>query len=102
LNTSFCMAPGQVSTGINRSDTFLKMLQEINRVTAPIAYGVAGEYDSATKLVEGFEVHGKDMLMDIRKSANKDGAVSDRTVGKSISRRLCGIFMSRDEGSHDV
>jgi crossover junction endonuclease EME1 len=102
LDTAFCMESGQVKTGNDVPDTFIKMLQEVNRITAPIAYGIVAEYPSATKLVKGFEREGKDMLMGLRKSANKDGGVTDREVGKKISRRLWGIFMGRDAGSTDV
>jgi crossover junction endonuclease EME1 len=102
LDTAFCMESGQVKTGHDVPDTFIKMLQEINRITAPIAYGIATKYPSATKLVHGFEREGKDMLMGLKKSANKDGAVTDRDVGRKISRRLWDIFMGTDEGSTDV
>lgn len=91
-----------MKTGHDVPDTFIKMLQEINRITAPIAYGIAAEYPSVTKLVQGFEKEGKDMLQELKKSANKDGAVTDREIGKKISRRLWEIFMGRDEGSMDV
>ncbi|KJZ71918.1 hypothetical protein HIM_08674 [Hirsutella minnesotensis 3608] len=37
----FCMESGQVKTGDGSKDTYVKMLQEIVRITAPIAYGVA-------------------------------------------------------------
>ena len=48
---AFCMEAGQVRTGDGTKDTYVKMLQEIGRVTAPIAYGIAAEFDSVTKLV---------------------------------------------------
>lgn len=102
LDTAFCMESGQVKTGADPADTFSKMLQEVNRITAPIAYGIAAEYPSAQKLVIGFEKEGKDMLQGLKKSANKDGAFTDREVGKKISRRLWGIFMGTDPGSTDI
>ena len=102
LDTGFCMDAGQVKSGDNAADTFVKMLQEINRLTAPIAYGIAAEYPSVKSLVEGFEENGKDILMGLKKSANKDGALTDRDVGKKISRRVWGIFMGWDERSTDV
>lgn len=96
------MESGQVKTGVDVPDTFIKMLQEVNRVTAPIAYGIAAEYPSASSLVHGFEKEGKDMLQGLRKRANREGAFVDREVGKKISRRLWNIFMGRDEGSTDI
>jgi crossover junction endonuclease EME1 len=102
LPTSFCMEPNQVRTGSSIPDTFVKMLQEVNRITAPVAYGIAAEYPTATELVRGFEREGKDMLMGVRKSANRDGGLSDRDVGRRVSRRLWGIFRREDEGSMDV
>jgi crossover junction endonuclease EME1 len=108
LDTAFCMDNGQVKTGDGASDTWVKMLQEVNRITAPIAYGIAAEYPSASALVEAFDEKGadtseaKDLLTHLKKSANKDGAFTDREIGKRISRRVWGIFMGMDEESTDV
>jgi len=102
MDTAFCMETGQIKTGEDAQDTYVKMLQEVNRVTAPIAYGIAAEYPSVTRLVEGFRREGKDALTRVRKSANKDGAFTDREVGKSVSKRVWSIFMGREEGSTDV
>ncbi|KAJ6785170.1 hypothetical protein PWT90_01581 [Aphanocladium album] len=98
----FCMDSGQVKTGENTQDTYVRMLQEIFRVTAPIAYGVASEFSTVTKLVEGLQAHGPNALEGLRKSANKDGAVSDRAIGQAISRRFYKIFTGTDETSTDV
>mgnify|MGYP003623055291 CR=1 FL=1 len=102
LDTAFCMESGQVKTGADTADTFVKMLQEVNRVTAPIAYGIAAEYPTAQELVRAFEMGGKDTLQGLRKSANKDGAFTDREVGKKISRRLWSIFMRTDSATTDI
>jgi crossover junction endonuclease EME1 len=102
MDTAFCMETGQIKTGEDAADTYVKMLQEVNRVTAPIAYGIAAEYPSVTRLVEGFRREGKDALMRVRKSANRDGAFTDKEVGKSVSKRIWSIFMGREEGSTDV
>jgi hypothetical protein len=45
------MESGQVKTGENASDTYTKMLQEIIRITAPVAYGIAAKYPTVQKLV---------------------------------------------------
>lgn len=106
------------------------MLQETNRLTAPIAHSIAAEYPSATSLIDGFEtadrkeerlkrdvaddgsngagvvLREKDrascLLMGLRKDNRADGAVSDRAVGPMLSKRLYKVFMGRDAGSMDV
>ncbi|TQV94368.1 hypothetical protein V2A60_002599 [Cordyceps javanica] len=98
----FCMDSGQVKTGDSTHDTYVRMLQEIVRVTAPIAYGVASEFSTVTKLVEGLAARGPSALEQVRKSANKDGALSERTVGQAVSKRLYKIFTGTDETSTDV
>ncbi|TWU70779.1 hypothetical protein ED733_001302 [Metarhizium rileyi] len=98
----FCMESGQVRTGDSAGDTYVRMLQEIVRVTAPIAYGVAAEFDSVTKLVQGLESGGPERLESVRKSTNKDGVASDRTLGQAISRRMYKVFTGTDEESTDV
>lgn len=98
----FCMDSGQVKTGENTQDTYVRMLQEIFRVTAPIAYGVASEFSTVTKLVEGLEARGPNALEGLRKSANKDGAYSDRMIGQAVSKRFYKIFTGTDETSTDV
>lgn len=102
LDTAFCMESGQVKTGDDAADTFVKMLQEVNRITAPVAYGIAAEYPSVQKLIAGFEKHGKTMLQNVRKTANKDGALTDREIGTRMSHRVYNIFMGMDEKSTDV
>lgn len=102
LDTAFCMETGQIKTGEDAPDTYVRMLQEVNRVTAPIAYGIAAEYPSVKTLVEGLKKEGKDALTHIRKSANKDGVFTDKEVGKSVSKRVWSIFTGTDEGSTDV
>jgi crossover junction endonuclease EME1 len=99
---AFCMESGQVRTGDNAQDTYVRMLQEIVRITAPIAYGIAEEFGSASKLVKGLEEGGPLVLENVRKSANRDGALSDRAVGQAVSRRVYKIFTGRDETSTEV
>jgi crossover junction endonuclease EME1 len=101
-SAAFCMDAGQVRTGDGAYDTYVRMLQEIVRVTAPMAYGIANEFPSVTKLVRGMEEGGPLRLEDVRKSANRDGALSDRNIGQAISRRIHKIFTGRDETSTDV
>lgn len=101
-SAAFCMDSGQVRTGDGPADTYVRMLQEIVRVTAPIAYGIAGQFPTVGKLVRGLEDEGPLALEAIRKSANKDGAFTDRTIGQAISRRIHKVFTGRDEASTDI
>jgi crossover junction endonuclease EME1 len=96
------MESGQVKPGDGPADTYTKMLQEMVRVTAPVAYGIAAKYPSVQKLVQGFREGGPLALEDCRKTANKDGAFTDKRVGPSISKRVYNVFMCRDAGSWDV
>ena len=100
-SASFCMDSGQVKTGENALDTYVKMLQEVQRVTPSMAYGIAGKYANVRTLIEKFERDGPLMLEDVKKSANKDGALSDRRLGPQVSRRLYKVFMGLDPGSMD-
>lgn len=102
LGAGFCMDSGQVRTGEDTMDTYVRMLQEIARVTAPIAYGVASEFGSVTKLVNGLEREGPGRLEAVRKTVNREGALSDRTVGQAVSKRMHKVFTGRDESSTDV
>ncbi|CAJ2511897.1 Uu.00g075220.m01.CDS01 [Anthostomella pinea] len=101
-DAGFCMDAGQIRSGENAKDTYVRMLQEITRVTAPIAYGIAAKYGTVTELVQGLEAEGPLALEECRKSANKDGAFTDRNVGQAISRRVHKIFTGRDPGTTDV
>ncbi|KAK0388128.1 hypothetical protein NLU13_4372 [Sarocladium strictum] len=98
----FCMDTGQVRTGDDVADTYVRLLQEVARVTQPVAYGVAAEFGSVTKLVKGLEEGGPGRLEAVRKCANRDGAFSDRTLGKAMSKRLWQVFLGRDETSTDI
>ncbi|CAH0035840.1 unnamed protein product [Clonostachys rhizophaga] len=102
MNAAFCMESGQVRSGDNPKDTYIRMLQEISRVTAPVAYGIAAEFGTVSELVNGLESGGANRLEAVRKSANKDGVMSDRTVGQALSKRLHKVFTGRDESSTDV
>lgn len=98
----FCMETGQVRTGEDVKDTYVRMLQEIVRVTAPIAYGIATKYETVSELVRGLEEEGPLALEKLRKSANKDGGFTDRAIGPAVSKRIHKVFTGRDEWSTDV
>ncbi|OTA53333.1 hypothetical protein K449DRAFT_390442 [Hypoxylon sp. EC38] len=101
-DAGFCMEAGQVRTGEDAKDTYVRMLQEVTRVTAPIAYGIATKYGTVSELVRGLERDGPLALENCRKCANRDGAFTDRVIGPAISKRIYKIFTSRDPGSMDV
>ncbi|KAI0385548.1 hypothetical protein F5Y04DRAFT_246104 [Hypomontagnella monticulosa] len=101
-DAGFCMEAGQVRTGEDARDTYVRMLQEITRVTAPIAYGVAAKYGTVAELVRGLERDGPLALENCRKCANSNGAFTDRVIGQAVSKRIYKIFTSRDPGSMDV
>ncbi|KAJ5160161.1 uncharacterized protein N7482_007165 [Penicillium canariense] len=101
-DAAFCMENGQVKSGDDKLDTFVKMLQEVNRVTASMAYGISSQYSCVTDLVRGMRMHGPTMLEDVRKSANKNGALTDSRVGPAASKRLYKVFTGQDPNSTDV
>ncbi|KAE8369612.1 ERCC4 domain-containing protein [Aspergillus caelatus] len=101
-DSAFCMDGGQVKPGENKSDTFIKMLQEVNRVTASMAYGIATQYPSAIDLVRGMRRHGPAMLEDVKKSANRNGALTDSRIGPAASKRLYKVFMGLDPSATDI
>lgn len=100
-SASFCMDSGQVRTGDDTRDTFVKMLQEVQRVTPSMAYGIVDKFESVRKLVEGFDQQGNLLLEDVRKSVNKDGGWSDKRLGPMVSKRLFKVFMGRDPSATD-
>lgn len=100
---SFCMDIGQIRTSADAKETYLSMLQEVNRITPSMAIGIsAAGYDSVRKLVEGFRgEEGSVLLEDVKKALNRDGGWSDRRLGPMVSKRLYKVFMGKDPGSMD-
>ncbi|KAG2417751.1 hypothetical protein HFD88_008970 [Aspergillus terreus] len=101
-DAAFCMDGGQVKSGENKTDTYVKMLQEVNRVTASMAYGVAERYPSVLDLVTGMRRHGPGMLENVKKSTNKNGTLADARIGPAASRRLYKVFMGMNPTSTDI
>ena len=66
LDTSFCMDSGQVKTGEDRDDTYIKMLQEVRMITVSMAYGIAVKYPDVSSLLNGFKQLGPLTLEDVR------------------------------------
>jgi crossover junction endonuclease EME1 len=69
-DAAFCMENGQVKPGDDKLDTFVKMLQEVNRVTTSMAYGISSQYSCVTDLVRGMQMHGPTMLEDVKVRSN--------------------------------
>ncbi|KIH95150.1 alpha-mannosyltransferase [Sporothrix brasiliensis 5110] len=99
---SFCMDSGQIATGEDAAESYVLMLQQVARVTEPIAMGVAARYDTVPELLRGFADEGPLALEACLRSRNRNGAPSDRTVGPALSRRLYKVFTGRDPESTDV
>lgn len=96
------MESGQVKTGDGPADTYVKMLQEMVRITAAVAYSITAKYPTLRELVEGLQENGPLDLEDCRKSSNKNGAFTDQRVGPAISKRVYKVFTGRDPHSLDV
>ncbi|KAF3490830.1 uncharacterized protein GIQ15_00347 [Arthroderma uncinatum] len=65
-DASFCMDIGQVKSGDDAGDAYIRMLQEVSRITAPIAYGVATQYPSVGRLVKALDSGGHLLLEDVK------------------------------------
>lgn len=99
---AFCLNVSHLRTGDGPTDTYVKMLQEIARVTAPIAEGVAATFPSVRELVGGFLRLGPLAVSDVAKGANRSGALTDARVGQAMSRRLYRVFTGLDPREMDV
>jgi crossover junction endonuclease EME1 len=98
----FCMEAGQVRAGDGAHDTYVRLLQEISRVTAPVAHGVVAECRTVAALVKELEKGGPLRLENVQRCADRDGALTDRRIGQAVSRRLHKVFLGRDDRSTDV
>ena len=98
---SFCTDKGQVRSGDDPTATWINMLQEVQRVTVSMAYGISAEYSTVQALAKGFEEDGRMMLENVRKSANKDGDWTDKRLGPQVSKRLYKVFMGKDPTATD-
>lgn len=92
VDTSFCTEVGQVRTGSDPADTFLKMLQEVLRVTLPIARAITSRYADVTALTQVFRRAGQDALEDVCIGNTREGLASTRRVGPTLSRHIYNIF----------
>ena len=101
-DAAFCMDVGQVRTGDNALDTYVRMLQEVNRLTPAMAYGIANLYPNIRSLTMAFKQRGPALLEDVKKSANKNGGVTEARLGPAISKRLYKVLLGTNPSSTDV
>ncbi|OAA57514.1 alpha-mannosyltransferase [Niveomyces insectorum RCEF 264] len=99
---AFCMDRGQIASGDGAAETYALMLQQIGRVTEPVAQGIAARFPTVPKLVRGLAAEGPLALEACLRTRNRHGELSDRTVGPALSRRIYNVFMGQDERSTDV
>ena len=62
---TFCMDFGQIRTGDDNDETYLKMLQQVTRVTESVAGGIADQYPNVASLMTAFKQHGPRALEDL-------------------------------------
>ena len=96
MSTSFCMDVGQVKTGDDKDDTYVKMLQEIVRVTAPMAYGIAAKYPNVTSLVKRFRQEGPSTLEDLKVGCACYHCLFSTAIGSGERGRLILLGLHRN------
>ena len=52
------MEAGQVASGKNNDDTYLKILKQLNRITDKEAHGIASRYPNIVSLINAFKTQG--------------------------------------------
>ena len=89
-DVAFC-AEGRAGTGAR--DTFVKMLQEVSRVTPQVAEAVVREAGSVEGLVGMLACEGSVAEVEMARVGVA------KKLGVALERRLRGVFYGRDEGS---
>lgn len=74
---SFCADVGQVKTGDDVQDTYVKMLQEITRVTTGVANGILVEYKSVRELMNAYRAEGEVLIADLEVGCSFSSATLD-------------------------
>ncbi|RHZ46109.1 hypothetical protein Glove_634g22 [Diversispora epigaea] len=90
----------QVRAGKDCCDTWLRMLQEIQQVTQPVAKGILNIYPTVKSLYEAYErcsdqEEAENLLNDVEIASTGLGRRS-RFVNKAVSKRIYEIFMGKD------
>ena len=71
------MDVGQVKSGEDKDDTFVKMLQAKRGLTEPIANGIITEYPSVLRLVQAMRKDGPLLLQDLRVNETLPGCAQE-------------------------
>ena len=101
LDTAFCMETGQVTVGKDKTDTYIKMLQEIVRITPPVAIGIQRKYGTVRQLVRALMEQGPLALENVEKTAHGSSGVTGGRIGPALSKRVWKIFTGLDPNSND-
>lgn len=102
VQPNFCMSTGQVPTGRNTQDTYLKILQQVIRVTEREATAIAAVHPNVTSLFRAFNMKGDRVLEDIMKEGGgakgpaNGTAAAERRIGPRTSERFARIFLGLD------
>lgn len=96
----FCADIGQVRVGVGKKDIYLRMLEQINRITPSVAASIESVYPDVQTLVAAFKDQGEDALAEIPNQMARNGL--ERNLGPSISRRVYAIFMDADPESIEI
>ncbi|CAG8599652.1 124_t:CDS:2, partial [Scutellospora calospora] len=87
----------QVRAGVDHSDTWCRMLQEIQHVTEPVAKGILNKHPTIKSLYDAY--HGchtredaENLLTEVEIQNNGLGQ-RNRYVNKALSKRIYEIFM---------
>ncbi|KAJ6582721.1 hypothetical protein DFH09DRAFT_1309656 [Mycena vulgaris] len=95
----FCSNTNQ-PPGAGLKDTWMKMLQQVHRVTESGAEGIAAVYPSATALFEAYEdapVRGRDdLLMNCQVKHRADGVARPRPLGRALSQVVGTVVYGSD------
>ncbi|TQS36771.1 hypothetical protein Golomagni_02795 [Golovinomyces magnicellulatus] len=103
INTSnFCIENGQIDSGKDAKDTYIKMLQQMHLVTPSVAWGIEAKYPNIQTLISGLEKEGPLALEQCRKCANKNGAYTDKRIGQAVSRRVHSVFLGQDSLTAEI
>ncbi|RKF82845.1 Crossover junction endonuclease eme1 [Golovinomyces cichoracearum] len=103
INTSnFCIENGQIDSGKDAKDTYIKMLQQMHLVTPSVAWGIEAKYPNIQTLISGLEREGPLALERCHKCANKNGAYTDKRIGQAVSRRVHSVFLGQDSLATEI
>ncbi|KAI9143042.1 hypothetical protein BKA69DRAFT_1165483 [Paraphysoderma sedebokerense] len=102
-SSSFC-PDITVRSGTTPTDTYLKMLTEINLLTVPVAKAIITQYPTLKSLYDAYmrvgRSAGEKLLADIEIVRNGTGTT--RRIGPAISTRVYNIFMGTDPNANAV